>query len=143
MRDLLSATLERNLPCRFRARGFSMAPVIRDGDVIMVCPITSRPPQLGDVIAFRHPATQALRVHRIIASRRDGYLLRGDSAQQADGLIRAEQVLGLVTQVEHNGARKRFGFGRERLLLALLSRLGLLSLARLSVGFLWRSFRRV
>ena len=42
--ELMRAVLARGLPFRFAARGFSMAPFIRDGDVISVSPpLSARP----------------------------------------------------------------------------------------------------
>ena len=56
-----------------------------------------------------------------------GYLIRGDGvADQCDGLIPFEHVLGQITCVERSGKRIRMGFGPERFIIAGFSQFGLL-----------------
>ena len=50
--ELLQATLAEGAPFTFRARGSSMHPFIKDGDVITVSPLGEDSPGLGDVVAF-------------------------------------------------------------------------------------------
>ena len=126
VQELLRAVLDRGIPCRFRALGFSMHPFIRDGDVVTVSPKPGGEIRLGDVVAFCHPGTGKLMVHRVLARQPGGYLLRGDNAPAADGLIPPEKVLGPVTRVERKGRKVRLGRGPERRLLAWLARRDLL-----------------
>ena len=55
--------LGREAVLRFQARGNSMTPFIRDGDIVTLVPL-SRPPRIGDVVAFAHPRTSGMAVHR-------------------------------------------------------------------------------
>ena len=59
-----------------------------------------------------------------------------------DGMIPVGDILGLVTCVERGGRKVRFGLGPERLLIALLSRSGLMEIIRRCAGPLYRYFRR-
>ena len=74
---LLRAVLERGAPFRFRARGFSMSPFIRNGDVITVSPLSAASPRIGDVAAFIHPRTRRLVVHRIIGKKGVSFFHKG------------------------------------------------------------------
>ena len=122
LQEFLRAVLARGAPLRFQALGGSMHPFIQDGDVLTVAPPHQRKPRPGEVVAFCHPETGKLVVHRVLARRPWGYLLRGDNTPEADGLILPAHVLGWVTRVERRGRRVRLGQGPERHLLALLAR---------------------
>ena len=123
--ELMSATLRRGACFRFTARGFSMDPFVRDGDVLTVAPARGRP-ALGRVVAVRDPVTGRLVVHRVVARGPGGVLVRGDGAGQADGVAGPGDVLGQVVAVERRGRRVRLGCGPERRAVSALSRAGLL-----------------
>ncbi len=123
--DLMAATLERGASFRFTARGCSMDPFMRDGDVLLVGPLR-RKPELGRVVAVRDSVSGRLVVHRVVARTRGGVLVRGDGAGRADGEATPGDVLGVVGGVERRGRRVHLGQGPERVPIALLSRAGLL-----------------
>ena len=122
--ELLRATLAEGMPLRFRARGFSMDPFIRDDDVITVSPLADHSPGPGDVVAFIQGNAERLLVHRVIRTRGSSYVIKGDNSAGADGLIPGANILGWVKSVERNNQRVLLGFGPERVLIAFLSRLG-------------------
>jgi signal peptidase I len=125
--SLMRAVLEKGLPFRFRARGWSMSPFIKDGDVITVCPLMDRQPGLGDVIAFTHPVKNRIIVHRVIGKDGAGLKIHGDSVEDnSDEIIPPENLLGKVTEVNRDGKKVWLGLGMERQIIAWLSRLGLL-----------------
>jgi hypothetical protein len=103
-----------------------MSPFIKDSDVVTISPMVDSSPGFGDVIAFIHPKTEKLLIHRVAWKSRDAYLLKGESALEPDGLIKKENILGLVTKVERKGKRIFLGLGPERFLIALLTRANLL-----------------
>jgi signal peptidase I len=124
--ELLRAVLARGVPFRFRAKGWSMAPFIRDGDVIRVAPLSREEPGLGQVVAFVRPQTGSLVVHRIVARHGEGYLLQGDNVpEESDGLVPRASILGRVTRIERGGKAVWLGLGPERRLIAWFSRSGL------------------
>jgi signal peptidase I len=123
---LLRAVLARNVPFRFRARGSSMHPFIRDGDQVTVSPVSGALFRPGDVVAFVDPAVGRLIVHRIIAVSRGEFLIQGDHNTDPDGWIPRENVLGRVTLTERDGKCIRIGLGPERELIAWLVRKNLL-----------------
>jgi phage repressor protein C with HTH and peptisase S24 domain len=141
--ELMRAVHSKGLPFRFNAGGHSMAPFIRDGDVVTVSPISSRPPDPGDVVAFIHPETKLLCIHRVLSGKKDAFLLQGDNMPgKPDGVIPRESIMGRVTRVERRGMRVRLGLGPERLLIALLNQRGLLAVIRKHAGPLYACFRR-
>ena len=140
---LLEGVLSRGVPFRFRAGGSSMAPFIRDGDVILVSPLRDDSPGVGEVVAFLHPETEKLVVHRVIGRREAGCLIQGDNAEgRTADLVSPRNVLGRVTRVERGGRNVRLGLGPERLAIAFLSRAGLLLPMYLGASRLTRPFRK-
>ncbi|MBN2437088.1 MAG: S26 family signal peptidase [Deltaproteobacteria bacterium] len=141
--ELMRAVHSKGLPFRFIAGGHSMAPFIRDGDVVSVSPISSRPPNPGDVVAFIHPETKRLCIHRVLTGNQDAFLLQGDNMPgKPDGMIPRGSIMGRVTRVERRGIRVRLGLGPERFLIALLNHRGLLPGIRKHAGPLYACFRR-
>jgi hypothetical protein len=140
--DLVGDVLSRGLPFRFCARGGSMFPFIRDGDVISVVPFGSHLPAIGDVVAFLHPSGDRLTVHRLTGKTKFKYLIQGDNhpPSQSDGWLPLSALLGRVSCIERKGRQLRLGLGPERYSIALCSRIGLLQiLVRLAVTiYRWR-----
>jgi hypothetical protein len=131
--ELLQDVLGKGAPFRFRTRGFSMVPFIKDGDLVTVSPLLGSSPGLGDVVAFIQPGTRRLAIHRIIGKKDSSLLIKGDNTHQIDGLIPETNILGYVTRVERDGKKVSLGLGLERFFIALLARRGLLSLFFLSI----------
>ena len=141
--ELLRATLAKGMPFRFRAKGFSMDPFIRDGDVITVSALSEGSPGLGDVVAFVQKETPKLAVHRVVRIKGSSYLIKGDNTTGADGLIPRSNILGSVKRVERKDKRVFLGLGPERFLIALLTRMGLtIPLVRVAVKLI-RPFRNI
>lgn len=139
--ELLRATLAEGMSFRFRAKGFSMDPFIRDSDMITVWPLADHSPDLGDVVAFIQEETEKLVVHRVIRIKGNSYLIKGDNSAGADGLIHRANILGWVKRVERDDKSVSVGFGPERFLIAFLTRMGLtVPLVRIAANLL-RLFR--
>jgi signal peptidase I len=101
--ELIEAVHEKGASFRFQARGHSMTPAIRNGDVITVAPLKNIKVGRGDVLAFRHPDRPQMLVHRVLRKKGERYFIKGDNASEADGWIPAENFLGLITRVERQG----------------------------------------
>lgn len=124
---LMEAVLAKKVPFRFCARGWSMSPFIRDGDVITVSPFLGKMPGIGEVLAFVHPEMEKLVVHRTVARYRDAFLMQGDNVgEHSDGLVPIKNLLGRVTHIERNNKAVFLGLGVERYLIAWLSRVRVL-----------------
>ncbi len=125
---LLEAVLAKGVPFRFRARGFSMSPLIRDGDVLTVAPRGEARLRPGDTVAFINPLNGKPAVHRIIRLDCGSVVVKGDNVAEPDGLVPERDVLGIVTSVERRGKKVRFGLGAEGRLIAFFSSRGLFKL---------------
>lgn len=103
--ELLRAVLAKGCPFRFRARGASMSPLIKDGDLVTIAPVSRSGPRSGEIAAFVHPATGKVAVHRIVRRAEGRFVARGDNAGMEDGTFSADRILGVVTKVERAGRR--------------------------------------
>ena len=110
---------------RVRVTGHSMSPFIRSGDTVQIEPLVARV-RFGDVVAA--VSNGRLLIHRLVSFGSEPLATRGDVALLDDTALAAADLLGRVTVVVRGGQRVRLGLGVERILLAWLSRLGLLRL---------------
>ena len=123
---LLMSVLERGASMRMIARGNSMHPFIKDRDILQIVPLKNRLLCVGDVVAFKHPESGHLIIHRIIDQSGDEWLIRGDNSENNDGVIKCDEIFGLVSRVERAGKIVTLGMGKERRIVAWLSRNNLL-----------------
>ncbi|MBN1869569.1 MAG: S26 family signal peptidase [Candidatus Omnitrophica bacterium] len=120
--------LKRKTNVKFQARGFSMAPFIKNGDTLILSPLKGGQCAYGDVAAAVRPGTENVFVHRIVGRRRDDYLIKGDNIPGGpDGLFPRANILGIVIKIERNGKVCSFGLGPEKYIIAFLSRAKILS----------------
>lgn len=126
MVEILRSVLNKGAQARFRAKGFSMSPFIKNEDVLTLSPLQNTLPSVGDVIAFVLRPMNKLCVHRVVGKKGGLYMTRGDNSNEADESVLRENVLGLVTRVEREGKEVYLGLGPERFLIAFLGRKGLL-----------------
>ena len=130
LKDFLQAILAKGTPCRFQAKGYSMSPFIRDGDIITVFPLKKSSFNLGRVVAYSQPETQKLIIHRIIGNSSGYFLIKGDNIFGSGELVPKTSILGYVGKIEPYGRRVFIGIGPERFLIVLLIRLKIIRLFR-------------
>ncbi len=106
--ELCREILGRRATFRFRAKGSSMAPFIREGDVLTVAAWDDRAPRRGDVAAFAYPGVGKLAVHRIVRVGDDAAWLRGDNGGPREGPVDVVDVIGRVVRVERGGREAGF-----------------------------------
>ena len=137
--ELMRAVLAKGLPFRFCARGWSMAPFIRNGDVITISSLQHSQPRIGEIIAFVRPENEKLVVHRVIARHSTHAIFQGDNdLEYPEEVIPQENLLGKVTKIERNGHKVWMGLGPERYMIAWLSRMKLLTTIGTCLTFLLR-----
>ena len=156
--ELMRAVLAKGASFRFCAKGWSMAPFIRDGDVITVAPprdsngapsahpasvpVPTRSCFTGQVVAFISPASGRLVVHRIVGRRGSSFLVQGDSVRGAGiDVVGREDMLGRVVGIKRGGRSVWLGLGPERYAIAALSRAGLLLPVVVRAGVIARFLR--
>lgn len=120
--ELIEDVISKNASFRFKVKGFSMAPFIRDADIVTISPLPNSALSIGKVVAFTHPKTNAVSIHRLVGREGNNYLIKGDNCLEADGLIPIDNILGYVTKVERDGKRIFLGLGIERLIIAFLNK---------------------
>ena len=138
--ELVTEVVSKGVECRLQAKGYSMSPFIKDSDVVTISPMSESSPGFGDVIAFIHPKTDRLIIHRVVRKIRGACLVKGENALEPDGLIERNHMIGIITGVERKGRKVLFGLGPERLLIALLTRTNLL---RPVLRLVWGIFRPI
>lgn len=125
--NILNAVLDKGLPFRFRVKGCSMLPFIKEEDVVTIFPVKDSRLRYGDVVAFMNPRTGKLSIHRIISKRGCFYYLKGDNNADGDGLISENNIFGRVKKVERAGKKAIFCLGPARYAIALLSCMNIFS----------------
>ena len=106
---VLSVWAEHRERTRCPLTGSSMAPLLRDGDVLVI-EHGNGDLRLGDVIVFR--AGGRIKAHRLLRRRRtaDGrlwYATKGDASVGFDAPVPAEQVIGRVVEVHGPNRHRR------------------------------------
>ncbi|MHC4124557.1 MAG: hypothetical protein ACYSSI_13355, partial [Planctomycetota bacterium] len=98
--ELVKSTVRKGAFFRFRVKGFSMSPFIKNGDVVTISPLSnSSTIGLGRIAAFAYPMTRRLIVHRIVGRRFNNYIIKADTSPKIDGLVSRENILGIVVKV--------------------------------------------
>jgi len=93
---------------RFQARGNSMQPLLRDGDILSVSPVDHDQIRVGDVLMCSSQQNFIV-VHRVISKQTKfkecRFLVKGDHAEKPDGWIQASQVYGRIIAFERQGKK--------------------------------------
>jgi hypothetical protein len=100
--------LQAGIAVRFTATGPSMAPTIRDGDVITVAPLQSREIADGEVVLYRN--ARGLTAHTVtgrINAPAEAFCVRGASSGSGAEAVARAQILGRLTTVERTPASRR------------------------------------
>lgn len=126
LRAVLCDVLNKGMPFRFKARGTSMSPFIKDGDVLTICPERRNFIGKGDIVAYHHQRLNKIVIHRIVEKKNSFYMLKGDNTTGINNLVYEKDILGRVSGIERNGKKVHFGLGPERFLISLLTRFELL-----------------
>jgi len=112
--SIAQEVLGRGKTFKFKAKGGSMSPFIRNGDIVEVVPFKGKI-NLGDIILSYSYCGSPV-VHRVIRRDKESILTKGDSVPSSDQPILSKQVLGRVVCVEKNGWRIRLDSPIGRLL---------------------------
>ncbi len=104
--EVIRALLQQGLSARFQARGASMSPAIRDGEVVEVTPVIVSKLRKDDIVLAK--SKDGFRLHRIVHAdhSRDVFLTRGDCGHENDPVLKGAQILGLARAKEVRVGRK-------------------------------------
>lgn len=123
--EVMKDTFIKNASFRFKVKGYSMSPFIRDDDVLTLSPLNNCSIGIGRVVAFIHPYSKKLVIHRILGRCKCGrhYIIKGDNSPQIDGVVSRKYMLGYVKKVERGKRNIYLGLGWERRLVVYLSKM--------------------
>jgi uncharacterized repeat protein (TIGR01451 family) len=98
--DLTRDLLQQGVGVRFRARGASMSPAIRDGEMVYITPVIVSKLRKDDIVLTK--SENGFRLHRIVLAdyANDAYITRGDCGRQDDPPLSGSQILGLAQAKE-------------------------------------------
>jgi len=104
--ELSAEILHAGKAVRFRARGSSMQPLVRDGDILLIEPLDTGPLQLGEIVLCNQRAGSVV-VHRVVRRQTspDGvrYTIQGDQVEKADGTLSLAKIHGRLVSLERAG----------------------------------------
>lgn len=132
---------------RFQAKGWSMRPLIHDGDFITVSPIENSAVKVGDVVFYTLSEGRVM-VHRVINKyKKDSsvtMLIKGDATFSPPDKVDSRNVLGKVVAIERNGHKRNLDTRFYQTLNLLFARISPLSYWIYPIGSrLKRSGRRL
>ncbi len=95
-RELLSDGKE----IRFQARGASMSPAIRDGEIVLVKAAVPAELRRGDIVLAK--GDMGFRLHRLVVAdaERDVFITRGDCGRQDDPAVSSREIFGIARAKE-------------------------------------------
>lgn len=119
--DLCERLLASGTSVKFEARGGSMRPLLREGDVLTVDPARAAELHVGHIVLYRDAAGRAV-VHRLVGrDRKSGMLLvRGDAQFTRPDLLDPAEVLGRVISLSRGGTTLELDGGAARRALRIL-----------------------
>src|SRR6202790_356516 len=106
--------LNGGLCVRFQAKGSSMSPSIRDGQIINVTPVIVSKLRKDDIVLTQ--GDSGFRVHRLVMAdhKNDTFVTKGDCGLEHDPPVRGEQILGLAATKELKVAGRVFTVTLDR-----------------------------
>lgn len=117
--ELSNQILSKGNCLRFQAKGNSMFPAIKDGDILNIEPIKDKDLRWADILFYR-AAGQYMVAHRLIKkSFQDKRLIlvtRGDYTVANDTKISLDDVLGRVKAIERSGRTISLSSGIGRMI---------------------------
>jgi GNAT superfamily N-acetyltransferase len=104
--ELSAEILRQGGSFRFKARGSSMSPFIRDGDLLTIGPADAASLEVGEVAFYRTHRDRII-AHRVVGRATQAGVLvletRGDARLTSDCLVPGDRVLGRVVRIRRGG----------------------------------------
>ena len=125
--NLMGAVLEKNSDFRFRAKGHSMAPFIKNMDIVTISPLSKNRPETGDIVAASFWERKSIMVHRVVNEKQGRFIIKGDNNKLGDGIFERDQIIGTVSKIERKGKRIWCGGRAVGKIIAFFSKNGVLN----------------
>lgn len=120
--ELAREKLAQSSLVRLRVSSDSMAPLIEQGDTVLVRSVHPRDLRRGDLLLVERDGS--FLVHRLVAAGAHDVQTKGDNVSHADPAVALQEVLGRVVAVERGGRRIELEEGRWPLVNRSLGLLG-------------------
>lgn len=99
---LVKEFTQKGKKIRFKAKGNSMIPFIKDSDIITISPYTDRQPLPGDIVAYLNRKTNRLVVHRLIKLSKRSFIAKGDNCFNKDDAHGKNSIMGHVSHINNS-----------------------------------------
>ncbi len=100
--EVFTAQLKDGGTVRFKPKGTSMLPTLRQGiDEVVVSSFYEKP-QKYDILFYRRDNGQFV-LHRLVKKHKDEYVMRGDHQFEYEYAITDENVIGIVSEIYRDG----------------------------------------
>ncbi len=104
--ELNKAVLKNGNILRFRIKGKSMQPFLRDKEIVLIESFQPEELKAGDIIFYRVPPSQIV-IHRLIQRDKSSgkilFITKGDASFYFDPYVNPEDILGKIIAVERDG----------------------------------------
>lgn len=101
--DLMISVLNDNHNMKIQCRGNSMAPFIKDRNILTLNPAEKNHSfQIGNIVVIAIHDKKRILIHRIVAVTSDKYLVKGDNNSTSDGWFNKKDILGTVKKIKTN-----------------------------------------
>lgn len=104
--ELVNEFMRNKKAIKFTTKGHSMAPIINQGDIVTISPYLHRSPDPGDIVAYLHPQTRGLIIHRLIKITPESFVAKGDNCRNNDNACKTEYIIGHVSQINKKDSLK-------------------------------------
>lgn len=127
-REITEEVLKKGSNLRFTALGMSMHPFIRNGEILIVEPITAKNLEIGNIVFFKTDLGSLI-AHRMLGREDSGNILtKGDFGHMRDSPVEPRNILGRVIAVEKRSGRQvNLDRGYNQLINQLLARTSILN----------------
>jgi len=92
---------------KFKTKGHSMKPLIKEGDMITISPYIDLYPSPGDIVAYLNLITEKLIIHRIMKISGNSFIAKGDNCFNNDMIHGTNCIIGYVSQINGNSFIKK------------------------------------
>jgi signal peptidase I len=110
---IISEQLNAGGSASFTIRGNSMEPLLKHGKSVVKIEKPKRALKKYDVIFYRREDGDFI-LHRIVGIKKDGYICRGDNQISNEYPVKAESVIGIVTEYGKDGKLSKISSFKQR-----------------------------
>ncbi|MCD4720394.1 MAG: S24/S26 family peptidase [Desulfobacula sp.] len=104
---LVKEFTQKRKKIKFKAKGHSMKPFIKEGDTITISPYIDLYPVPGDIVAYLNSVTDKLIIHRIMKISGNSFIAKGDNCFNNDIVHGINCIIGYVSQINGNSFIKK------------------------------------